>query len=259
MHAIWSGVVGFGLVNIPVRLYSHSKEEELDIDLLHKKDRSPVRYARVCKEEEKEIAWEDIVKGFKTKKGYVILTDEDFAKADARKTRAIDIIHFSKPGGIDPIFFDKPYYLEPEKGAGKAYALLREALRETGMVGVATFVLRHRERLAVVRPYKNALVLDQIRYPREIIGTDALSIPAAAVTRKEMKIAVDLIKSSTEIFKPKRYRDEYLKALRAIIREKSRGIRPKKRGQEPKPTEAADIISELMKSLSQGRRKAAAR
>jgi DNA end-binding protein Ku len=253
MHPIWSGVIGFGLVNIPVRLYSPAREEVLDLDFLHKKDRSPIRYARICKEEEKEIAWDDIERGYKVgKKGYVVLTPKDFAKADARKTKAIDILHFADASEIDPIFFEKPYYLEPEAKAGKAFQLLRRALEEAGKVGVATFVLRHRENLAVIRPYKNGLVLDQLRYSHEMAPLDELKLPAkdAPVSKKELKIAADLIAASTERFKPDVHKDRYLKALQAIIKEKARGKIPKARGKAPVPTKSDDLMAQLKRSLA---------
>jgi DNA end-binding protein Ku len=250
MHSIWSGVIGFGLVNIPVKLYSPAKEEVLDLDFLHKKDQSPIRYARICKAEEKEIDWKDIERGFETARGYVILTEKDFAKADARKTKAIDILHFADAEEIDPIFFEKPYYLEPEAKAHKAFSLLRRALEETGKVGIATFVLRHRENLAVIRPYKNGLVLDQLRYSHEMASMEDLKLPAdTAVSKKELKIAIDLVAASTERFKPDVHKDQYLKELQAIIEQKSKGVIPKRRGVPPVPTKADDLMAELKRSL----------
>lgn len=253
MQPIWSGVIGFGLVNIPVRLYSPAREETLDLDFLHKKDRSPIRYARICKEEGKEIGWDDIERGFKTgKNGYVVLTPRDFAKADARKTKAIDILHFAETDEIDPIFFEKPYYLEPDAKAGKAFQLLRRALADAGKVGVATFVLRHREHLAVIRPYRNGLVLDQLRYSHEMSPIEELKLPAAEapVSRKELKIASDLIAASTRRFRPEAHKDRYLKALQAIIKEKARGKTPKARGKAPIPTRSGDLMAVLKRSLA---------
>jgi DNA end-binding protein Ku len=257
MHSIWSGVIGFGLVNIPVRLYSPAKEEVLDLDYLHKKDKSPIRYARICKDEEKEIEWKDIVRGFKTRKGaYVVLDKEDFAKADARKTKAIDILHFADAKEIDTIYFDKPYYLEPEPKARKAYLLLREALARTGKVGVATYVLRQRESLAVIKPYKDVLVLNELRYAHEMQTTKELDLPAldAPVPKKEMKIALDLIARSTEKFKPDAHKDMYIKQLAALIDRKARGLAPKKQGKEPVPTRVSDLMAVLKKSLAESHR-----
>lgn len=258
MHSVWSGVIGFGLVNIPVRLYSPAKEEQLDLDYLHKKDHSPIRYARFCREEEKEIEWSEIVRGYKVGGRYVVLTDADFAKANARKTKAIDILHFAKAAEVDTMYFEKPYYLEPEAKARKAYALLREALRQTGKVGIATFVLRSRENLAVIRPHGDVLVLDQLRYSNELGSPDDLALPAgAALPKKEMRIAMDLIQASTEKFRPEAHKDRYLKELQAIIKEKARGIVPKKRGKEPRPTRNADLMAALKRSLAHRGRVAA--
>jgi DNA end-binding protein Ku len=153
MRAIWSGALSFGLVNIPVKLYSATAGMGLDLTMLHKKDISPIRYARICRADGKEIPYEDIVKGYEYQKGdYVILTDEDFKKASVEKTKAIEIESFVKESEIDPIYFEKPYYLEPEKGAQKAYALLRESLKKSKKIGLAKFVLRNREHLAAIRP-----------------------------------------------------------------------------------------------------------
>jgi DNA end-binding protein Ku len=256
MRPIWSGVIGFGLVNIPVRLYSPAKEEVLDLDFLHKKDKSPIRYARVCKAEEKEIEWKDVERGYKTKRGYVVLTKEDFAKADARKTKAIDIQHFASASEIDTVYFDKPYYLEPDPKARKAYHLLREALERTKKVGVASFVLRQRENLAVIKPYRNVLVLNQLRFAHEMQDPADLDLPLrnAPLTQKELKIAVDLIGRTTEPFKPSAHKDRYIDQLERIIKQKSRGLAPTKHGEEPKPTKVADLMAALEKSLAQSHR-----
>jgi DNA end-binding protein Ku len=261
MHPIWSGVIGFGLVNIPVSLYSPAKEETLDLDFLHAKDRSPVRYARFCREEDKEIAWKDIVRGYKTPRGYVVLKDEDFAKADARKTKAIDILHFARAEEIDPMYFEKPYYLEPDAKAKKAYLLLCEALRETRTVGVATFVLRSRENLAILMPHDDVLVLNQLRFAHEVESPRDLDLPTAhdvAIPPKELKIAIDLVKKSTEKFRPGAHRDRYLKALQTVIKAKSHGLKVKRNGTPPKATHADDLMAALERSL-RTRKKTAAR
>jgi len=256
MHPIWSGVIGFGLVNIPVRLYSPAKEEVLDLDFLHKKDNSPVRYARICKKEEKEIEWKDVVRGFETKRGYVVLTKEDFEKADARKTKAIDIMHFADASEIDSIYYDKPYYLEPEPKARKAYLLLREALRKTGKVAVATFVLRTRENLAVIKPDGNALVLNQLRFAHEMQTPEDLDLPPkdAEISKKELGIALELIDRGTEKFKPSAHKDLYIKQLEKIIDRKSRGMKTVKHGKEPEPTKVSDLMAALEKSLRESHR-----
>jgi DNA end-binding protein Ku len=263
MQSVWSGVIGFGLVNIPIRMYSPAKEEAIDLDLLHKDDKSPIRYARICKEEEKEISWNDIERGFKTASGrYVVLKDADFAKANARKTKAIDILHFADADEIDPVYFEKPYYLEPEARSVKPYMLLRRALEETGKVGVATFVMRHKESLAVIKPYKNILVLDQLRFPQNVKSPDGLNVPKAkdqAVSAKELKIAIDLVRKSTEKFKPKDHEDRYINELKAIIDKKSRGMKIKANGKAPIATRSSDLMAALKRSLAQRRRQEAVR
>ena len=165
MRSIWKGALSFGMIHIPVRLYSASKSRELKFKLLHKKDLSEIRYARICKADGKEIPWEEIVKGYEYQKGdYVVLTEEDFEKADIKKTRTIEILDFTDENEIDTLYYSSPYYLEPEKGAGKAYALLREALKRSKKVAVGRFVFRHHEHLGVVRPHGDLLVLHQLRH-----------------------------------------------------------------------------------------------
>ena len=251
MRSIWTGMIGFGLVNIPIRLYSPAKEEKIDLDYLHKKDHQPIRYARVCKKEEKEVEWEEIVKGYKINGSYVILTDSDFEKANARKTNTIDIQHFSDESEIDPLFYEKPYYLEPEKDYKKVYALLRDALSKTGKVAVATFVMRSREHLVLLKPYGQVIVLNQLRYSNEVISPEELNLPGPSKSSsKEMEMAVDLIKKSTEKFKPTKHKNEYIKELQSIIKEKAKGKAPKKRGKKPVPTKTTRLMADLEKSLA---------
>ena len=159
MRSIWSGALSFGLINIPVRLYSGTEEHALSFDLLHKKDLSPIRYARICKEDGKEIPYQDIVKGYEYQKGeYVVVTEEDFKAVDMEKTNAIEIVQFTPKSEIDAIFYEKPYFLEPGKGADKPYALLRETLQRSKKVGVVKFVFRNREHLGIIEPYGNAII-----------------------------------------------------------------------------------------------------
>ena len=160
MRAIWSGSISFGLVNIPVKLYSATQEQQLDFDMLSKKDLAPIRYARISTSTNKEIPWKEIVKGFEVKKGkYVVITDEDFQKASPEKSRAIDIVQFVLEKEIDPIFYDKPYYLVPDKGADKSYFLLLKALEQSKKVAVAEFMLRNRNHICALKPYNNVLLL----------------------------------------------------------------------------------------------------
>jgi DNA end-binding protein Ku len=258
MRAIWSGSLSFGLVNIPVKLYSATGENKLELDMLHKKDLSPIRYARICRADGKEIAYEDIVKGYEYRPGdYVVLTDEDFKKANVEKTKAIEIQEFSKESEIDTIYFEKPYYLEPEKGAEKAYALLRESLKKSKKVGIAKFVLRNRERLAAIKPSGNVLVLEQMRFNQEIRDPKELNLPdSKKAGNKEIDIALALIEQLTEAFDPTVFKDTYTDELKKVIEAKAKGKPIKAKGKEPTPTEVSDLMAVLKKSLEKEKAKA---
>jgi DNA end-binding protein Ku len=257
MRAIWTGALSFGLVNIPVKLYSATAGTELSFNLLHKKDLSPIRYARICRADGKEVPYEDIVKGYEYQKGdYVILTDEDFKKVSARKTKTIDILDFAKESEIDTIYFEKPYYLEPDKGAEKAYTLLREALKKSKKVGIANFVLRNKEHLAAIKPFEDAIVVNQLRFKDEIKPITELNLPKAkaAAKGKEIEIALALIDHLTDHFKPDSYKDTYKKELEKVIQAKAKGKPIKiKEEKEPEPTEVADIMRLLKESLERER------
>ncbi len=260
MRAIWTGALSFGLVNIPVRLYSATEDHGLDLDMLHKKDLSPIRYARICRVDGKEIPYDQIVKGYEYEKGdYVVLTDEDFQKANVKKTKTIDIIDFAKENDIDTIYFEKPYYLEPEKGAFKAYALLREAIKRSKKVGVAKFVLRNREHLAVIKPKGNVLVLNQLRFDEEIREPE-LKVPGKdeKASSREIDMALALINQLSEHFKPADYKDTYVQDVKQIINQKIKGKKPKAKNKEKDvaPTEVHDIMAMLKQSLDKQKQKA---
>lgn len=258
MRAIWSGSLSFGLVNIPVKLYSATGDNKLSLDMLHKKDLSPIRYARICRADGKEIAWDEIVKGYEYKKGdYVVLTDEDFKKANIEKTKAVEIQEFSKESEIDTMYYEKPYYLEPEKGAEKAYALLRESLKKSKKVGIAKFVLRNRERLCAVKPSGNVLVLQQMRFDEEIRPTEELNLPdSSKAGKKEIDIALALIEQLTENFKPSDFKDTYTDELKKVIEAKAKGKPVKTKGRERKATEVSDLMNMLKKSLEKEKARA---
>ncbi|HEY3297118.1 MAG TPA: Ku protein, partial [Armatimonadota bacterium] len=193
------------------------------------------------------------VKGYEYSDGeYVILTDEDFKRANPGLTRAIEIVEFTEGAQIDDIYFEKPYYLEPDKGAGKAYALLREALKRTGKVGVAKFVLRNRQHLAAIKPFDDALVLFQLRYHSEIQQPQELKLPSSDLaTDKELDLALALVDKLTEPFRPEQYTDTYTEELRRVIEERAAGRVPAAKGEAPQPTEVVDLMSILKKSLEQ--------
>lgn len=255
MRAIWSGSLSFGLVNIPVKLYSATGENKLNLDMLHKKDLSPIRYARICRADGKEIPYDEIVKGYEYRSGdYVVLTDEDFKKANVEKTKAIEIEQFTKESEINTIYFEKPYYLEPEKGAEKAYVLLRESLKKSKKIGIAKFVLRNREKLAAIKPSGNALILEQMRFAEDIRPTSDLNLPdSKKIGNREIEIALALIEQLTEAFKPDKFKDTYTDDLKKVIEAKAKGKPVKAKGKLPKNTDVADLMAMLKKSLEKER------
>ena len=251
MHPLWSGVIGFGLVNIPVNLYSPASETTIDLDFLHKKDHSPVRYARICKAEEKEIPYDDIIRGFQYQHGsYVELNDKDFEHANVKKSSMIDIKLFTDKEDVDFIYAEKPYYLEPALKSEKSYALFREALQQSGKIGIATFVMRTREHLAAILPYKDVLVLDQLRFAHEIKPYTSLNIPKEpTISKKELAIALELIKKMGGTFKPKQYHDTYAEEIAELIEKKIKGARPSHKGEKVKASNVKDLMALLKASL----------
>jgi DNA end-binding protein Ku len=260
MRAIWSGALNFGLINIPIKLYSASEERELSFHYLHKADLSPVRFAKVCKQEEKEIPYEDIVKGYEYQAGeYVIMTDDDFKKANVQRTKMIEILDFVDEKEVDSMYFEKPYFLEPDKLAGKPYALLREALKRSKKIGIAKFVLRSKEHLAAVKPQGKVLLLNQMKFQEELRTPEKLSLPGAEkLNPRELEMALRLIDQLTTGFKPEEYKDTYTEELKEIIAEKAKGKRPKARGKEPQPTKVEDLMSMLKASLEKERKRSPA-
>lgn len=254
MRSIWSGSISFGLINIPIKLYSATDEHAISFDLLHKEDRSPIRYARICKEDGKEIPYADIVKGYEYEKGeYVVVEDEDFKQASAQKTGLIEIVNFSMESEIDPIYFEKPYYLEPNKGASKPYALLREALREAHKVAIVKYVFKNRDHLGVIKPYLNVLILDQLRFVNEVRNLEGLNLPEKdEVAKKEVDMALKLIDQLTDKFDINSYHDTYSEKLQEVIEDKIQGRAPPRAGKKPaKPSKVHDIMSLLKASLEE--------
>lgn len=255
MRPIWEGSLAFGLVNLPVRMYSATAGTELDFDMLHESDLSPIRYARVCREDGKEIPYEDVVRGYEYRSGdYVVLTEDDFKKANVRKTQMIDVVSFALEKEIDQIYAEKPYYLEPEKGAEKAYVILREALKESGKVGIAKFVIRDREHLGVVKPMNNVLVLDQIRFDDEVRSAKELVIPERDVRDKELDMALQLIDQLTEHFNPKEYKDTYKEELLEMINKKAKGKKLTTKARVPEITKAHELMKKLKASLEEAKK-----
>ena len=224
MRSIWTGSISFGLINIPVKIFPAVQESSLDLDMLDSKDHSNIKFKRVNENTGKEVAYENIVKGYKMDGGYVVLEDEDFEAADAVKTKMIEIINFVDEQEIDSLYYEQPYYLEPEESAMTAYALLRDALQLSGKVGVTTFVLRNKEGLAILKPYKNVIVLNRIRFSQEIREPSELKLPPVSKNKtKEMDLANKLVAQLTEKFNIEKYKDTYTAKLLKIIKEKSKG------------------------------------
>ncbi|HET8574578.1 MAG TPA: Ku protein [Candidatus Paceibacterota bacterium] len=257
MRSIWSGSISFGLINIPVKIYSASEERKLKFHLLDKHGHCPVSYAKVCRGTNKEIPYQDIVKGYEYQKGdYVILTDEDFEKVAPRKTKTIDIVRFVEENEIPSAHIEKPYFLEPDKKAEKAYVLLREALRRSKKVGIATWVLRNKEHLAMIRPEGRAIMLVQLRYLDELRDPKELKLPGKGdYSDRELKMALALINQLEEHFNAAEFKDTYTKDLEKIIEKKKKGqtVRITK-GEAPAPTDMKNMLEMLKKSLEQEQR-----
>lgn len=252
MRPIWTGSVSFGLVNIPVRLFSGTHPREgIDLDMLHKEDQTPIRYARICRKDGEEVPWEDIVKGYEYRDGdYIVLTKKDLEKLDTKKTQTIDIKKFVQAAEIDIRYYEKPYYLEPVKGGEKAYALLREALEQSDKLALALFVIRQREHLAVIKPVGQALVLNQMRFPTDLREATDLNFPSSQqVDKEELRAALRLISQETGHFIPEDYHDTYTEELEDLIKSKTKGKKPKKHAAKPKDTSAKDLMSALKASL----------
>jgi DNA end-binding protein Ku len=250
MRSIWSGAISFGLVNIPVKLGSAVEAgSELDFDMLSKKDLAPIRYARIDTKTNKEVPWKDIVKGYQYAKGkYVVVTDEDFAKASPEKSKTIDIVQFVKEEEIDPIYYEKPYYLTPDKGASKSYHLLMKALEETKTVGLAEFMLRNRMHICVLKVHEGVLLLNQMRYHEEIREEpDVTPAKSERITPKELQLAVKLINQLTEEFKPEAFKDTYISELKKVIKAKAAG----KEIHIPEPQKPKATVKDLMEVLKQ--------
>lgn len=256
MRSIWNGSISFGLVSIPVKLYSGSEDRRVELDMLDKHDNARIRYKRVNEDTGKEVEWKDIVKGFKKDDAYVVLEKEDFESANVKKSKTIDIEEFIDEDQVADVLFKKPYFLEPQKEGGKSYNLLREALKKTGKLGVATFVMRQKEHLSLVGVYQKALVLHVIRFADEIRDPADLKLPSTKVSRKEIDMAISLIDQYSTKFKLDKYKDVYNDQLMKIIESKSTGKKVKPEEFDSKPTPAKDLMAQLKASLEKKKKKA---
>ncbi|HEY4148606.1 MAG TPA: Ku protein [Chitinophagaceae bacterium] len=255
MKAIWTGAIGFGLVNIPVKMYSAVQDSTLDLDMLDKKDHSHIKFLRVNEKTGKEVAWANIIKGYKYNDKYIILTEEDFKNASPEKTKAIEIKQFVDESTIDSIYYETPYYLEPEKGGIKAYALLCEALKKTGKAGLGSIIIRARESLCLVKNMDDVLVLNKIRFEEEIREPE-LKIPASSIKPSELKMAVELINSLSEPFDISAYKDTYSDKLMKLIRAKAKGQKIKPPAMKVVHSAASDLMTQLKASLGGKKKKA---
>lgn len=258
MRAIWNGAIGFGLVNIPIKLYSATDSSTLDLDMLDQKDLSNIKYKRVNENTGKEVAWENIVKGYKIENKYIVLNDNDFAAVSPEKSKILSIAQFVKGAEIDPAFFETPYFLEPQKNGEAAYQLLLKALIKTKMAGIGSFILREREVLCLIRPYENKiLMVNRMRYPAEMRDFDDLKIPGGKAPKaEELKMAEQLIKSLATTFDPKKYSDTYNEDLLKIIRQKAKGKKVKIADVKEPKGKASDLMAMLKASLQKGKKKA---
>lgn len=224
IKSIWAGSIAFGLINIPVKVFSAVKESNLEMNMLDKNDYSNIKFRRVNESTGKEVTYADIVKGYKLDDKYVVVEDSDFEAAEAEKTKTIEIMNFIDEKEIDTIYYEQPYYLEPDKGAMKAYALLRDALQTSGKVGVGSIVLRNKESLVILKSYKNVIVLNRIRFQEEIRNTTELKLPPLSEMKtKEMDMAIKLVAQLTEKFDIAKYKDNYTAKLLEIIKDKAKG------------------------------------
>jgi DNA end-binding protein Ku len=257
MRAIWKGTISFGLISIPISLYPATQRDELKFRLLRKSDLSPVNYKRVSEHDGKEVPWDQIVKGYEYEKDkFVVIKEEDFNRVDVEATQTVDILNFVKMDEVNPLLFYKPYYMEVGKGGDKAYALLREALADSGKIAIAKVVIRVRQHLAAIKPQEKGLMLELMHFPDEIREVSEFKTPATkAIGKPEMKMALQLIDSMSEKWDPENYKDEYREALEKMIEHKletgEAGPAPKKK----KPTgNIIDLASVLQRSIQEVRK-----
>ncbi|RKS25006.1 DNA end-binding protein Ku [Flavobacterium endophyticum] len=253
MKAIWKGGISFGLINIPVRLYSGAVTHRIDLDMVRKKDHCAIEFVRVCKKDGKEVPWDEIAKGYKKENGdYVVLDKSDFARAMPEKTQTIDVFEFVLEKEIPAQYLEKPYIVEPAKEAKKTYTLLREALKKSGKVGLAKFVLRNTEHLGILKVEDNAILLIQIRFDQDLRSPSEAKIPDdVKVAKKELDMALNIIEQLTDKFEPEKYKDTYKDELLKIIRKKSKekGKPAKKEEPAEKPKAKKEATDDLLAQL----------
>jgi DNA end-binding protein Ku len=250
MKSIWTGSIGFGLVNIPVKLYSASQDSSLDLDMLDKIDHAHIKFQRINEQTKKVVEWKNIVKAYDLNGNYVILEDTDFEKASPAKSKLIDISAFILESEVDSIYFETPYYLEPDKSGEKAYVLLLAALQKSGKAGLGSFVLRSKEHLCLIKPHGNVIVLNKIRFAEEIRETSELKIPSSVKPKQEeLKMALLLIGQLTSKFNIDKFKDTYSAELMKLIKAKSKGKVTKQPVLKVTHRRSVDIMAQLKASL----------
>ena len=256
MRPIWKGAISFGMVTIPVKLYTATEQKDIRFRLLHKKDGSPIQEKRFCIEEDKEVAYEDLVRGYEVSKGeFVILDPEEIEAAEPETAHTIDIGDFVELDEIDPIYFEKSYFLEPDGVGVKPFNLLKEALQETGRVAVAKVAIRNKERLSTLRVYDGTLVLETMYWPDEIRSTKALDVPEAGKagpSPRELQMARTLVENLSDRFRPEQYMDRYRLALQELIEQKMKGEVRNARRRKPEP-KVIDLMAALEASLQEAK------
>ena len=260
LHTVWKGSISFGLVNIPIKLHTATENKDIKLRQLHKECHTPISYLKVCEGCEKEVKEEDIVKAYEyAKNKFVVLEDEELeALKKENEDKAVEIIDFVKLEEIDPIYFEKTYFLSPDTTGGKAYSLLRKTLKESGKIGVAKIIIRSKEQLAVVRVYEDTLVMETIHFPDEVRSTaDVPNIPSEdTVVQKELDTALLLVDQLTTTFDPAKYTDEYRTALMELIEEKKAGNNTVSvSDKQPLPDNVTDLMSALQASLDKTSKK----
>lgn len=258
MKPIWTGAIGFGLVNIPVKLYSATITSNLNLDMLDKRDHSKIHFKRINEKTGNEVEWENIVKGYRMPNDkYVVLTEKDFEQANSKKTKTIEINNFVDDKEIESIYYETPYYIEPDKSGTRAYALLRDALRKTQKVGVATFVLRNKETVAILRATDNVIILNRIRFEEEIRNPSDLILPSKTdIKSNELNMAVTLIEQLSGKFNIKQFKDTYTAELIKLIKAKAKGVKTKEPKLEVTYSKNKDLMAQLKASLKTNHKKA---
>ena len=253
MRSIWKGSIGFGLVNIPVKLYSAVQSSRINLDMLDGRDHEHIKFQRINEKTRKEVPYEKIVKGYAIDDGYVILEDQDFEDASPQKNKMIELENFVNMDEINPIYYETSYYAEPEIQGKKAYALLIKALQKSKQAGVARFVLRSTENLCVIHPLNNVIVVTKIRFSEEIRSSEEIVTPDVEISKKELEVGLALISQYTSEFKIDHFKDEYTAELLKIIQAKSKGKRPTIKKMKPEKATSDDLYEQLMQSLNTGK------